>query len=520
MPGAGGPYPDSGLDFPWPTLRQCPSFNTVQQDELIVDGPLLSRVFRRQLKLWLLLGPLLFGLLLILALLLIPRTYTATASAAIQQSSGGGGALALLGASTGTSKRYLGVLKSRSLAASVERHVQISRLYPGRFRTEDDAVTFLSKSIKPDDNADGLLYIAVTLPGPPKFSLSKAGPRPAQIEAASAQAADDYALALKQYYAASDTDQGAALLRGADRQERQSRADYEAARNRVLNFSRGLRDVDPRSAPASPTDSPGSAVATSGLAALYTALSQVQVDLKAQQTARQTRETGVAQQLNDLSDVPTDDPLLADARQRYTQAQADYTAASRLYGPENPNVVRAQTALGTAQAQLQKQVQGVDLRLTTPNVLSDTQIQALYSRQAVLLRQIGAAQRRLGTTRRLSGEYGRLEAEVQLRLEVLRTTLAEGARVRLDNASALSRMTILDPAFPPQGGEPGVAKLGAVCLLLVVLAFLAAVAGGYLRTAGAGRDTPGAGPVANGTGSHLATGASEAARSAELKEKR
>jgi len=420
----------------------------VQQDEIIVDGSLLSRTFRRQLRLWLLLGPLFFGLL-----------------------SGGGGALALLGGGGGASRRYIGVLKSRALAASVERHVQLSRLYPGKFRTEDDAVTFLTKSIKPDDNADGLLYIAVTLPGPPKIALGHAGPGPAQIEAAAAQCADAYALALKEYYATSDTDQGAALLRGADRQERQARDAYQSALGRVLDFNRGLQGVDPRSAPAAPTDTPGSAVATSGLAGLYAELSRVQVDLKAQQTARQTREAGVAQQLNDLSDVPTDDPLLADARQRFTQAQTDYASAFKLYGPENPNVVRAQTA-------------------------------------------------RLGKTRQLSGQFGRLEAEVQLRLGVLQTTLAEGAKIRLDNASALSRMTILDPAFPPQGGEPGVAKLGAVCLILVLLAFLAAVVGSYLRAAGAGRTASGPGPAANGTGPHLAAGAPEVTESKEMRGKR
>ena len=42
------------------------------------------------------------------------------------------------------------------------------------------------KSIKPDDNAaDGLLYIAVTLPGQPKFSLFHS-PGEAQVKAAAA----------------------------------------------------------------------------------------------------------------------------------------------------------------------------------------------------------------------------------------------------------------------------------------------------------------------------------------------
>ena len=101
----------------------------VQQDDIIIDGSLLMRVFRQQIRSWLWKGLLLFTLLLLLALLLVPRTYTSTVSLAIQQPSGSGGALAALTGGGGTTKRYLGILKSRKAAEQVERHVHLQQLY-------------------------------------------------------------------------------------------------------------------------------------------------------------------------------------------------------------------------------------------------------------------------------------------------------------------------------------------------------------------------------------------------------
>ncbi|MDQ2798942.1 MAG: hypothetical protein M3Y13_04785, partial [Armatimonadota bacterium] len=133
----------------------------MQQDDIIIDGSQLTRAFRRQLRIGIPLGLFLFGLLLLLALGLVPRSYTATVSIALQQPSGGTSALAALTGAGAANKRYLGVLKSREMAETVERHVRLRDLYGARqFPTEEDAVTLLMKSVKPDDNAaDGLLYV-------------------------------------------------------------------------------------------------------------------------------------------------------------------------------------------------------------------------------------------------------------------------------------------------------------------------------------------------------------------------
>lgn len=242
--------------------------NDVQQDDIIINGPLLAQVFRRQLRSWLWKGLLLFGLLLLLALCLVPRTYTSIASVAIQQSSSSGSALALLSGG-GANKRYIGILKSHQIAAQVERHVHLQQLYG--LPTEDDAVNRLMKSVKPDDNTtDGLLYINVTLPGQPKISLK---PRysEAQVKTAAAQVANGYALALKEYYLTSDTDQGSELLRGADKEVRKARADYDDAFARAVTFNRGLRGVDPRSAPRAEQSGPELGTAADNDRSLYVA---------------------------------------------------------------------------------------------------------------------------------------------------------------------------------------------------------------------------------------------------------
>ena len=451
----------------------------MQQDDIIIDGPLLTRVFRQQLLAWILKGLLLFGLLLLLALFLVPRTYTSEASMAIQQPSSGGGALAALTGGGGASKRYLGVLKSRRAAEQVERHVHLQQLYG--LRLESDAITMLMKSVKPEDNAaDGLVYITVTLPGQPKLSL-KHSPTDAQMKETVAQATNMYTLVLKEYYRTSDNDQGSALLRGADKEIRQARADYNAAFERAIDFNRGLRGVDPRSAPGSGQTGPETGSSGDTLLPLYAALGQVQAELRADEAARQTSDALTSQQIRNLGNVPADDPLLASARNQVTNDQAAYETAIRLYGAENPIVIRAQTQLGVDKTQLARQIQGVKRRLTTPNLRSDEQIQSLYAKQAALQGQIAQAGKRLGVKRTLSGEFARLQTEVAIQLAVLNSTMTGAAKVRLENASATSRMSIIDTAIPPKNGEPGLLRLALACLGLVILAFLFSIVRAYLK---------------------------------------
>lgn len=479
------------------TLSQTPE----PQDEIILDGARLRRSLRRQSLLWLWLGPLSAGLLFLGLAAFLPRTYTGTTSVALQQSSGVSPLAQLTGG--GASKRYLGVLKSRALAAAVEHHVQLQQVYGTKtLPTEEAAVSLLMNSVKPEDNAaDGLLYIAVTLPGPPKLALHPS-PGVPQIESAAADAANDYALALKEYFATNDTDQGTALLHNADREVHLARAQYDVAQSQLQGFTSGLKQMDPRSLPAASssaltaggdTSAPSSGpvrgidaeTAASGLGGLYTELNRVQAELSETQAVRATGQSLIGTQLQDLSRVPTDDPLLTDVRNRVNQDRTTYNTLSALYPPgsQNVNLVAAKSRLDFDQADLNRQIEGIKQRLTTPDVRSAETIKGLYARAAKLKAQIAQAQRHLGTSRQLSGEAGRLAAEVGIQLSVLQATLGEAAKIRLDNASALSRMSVIDTALPPKSGEPGTAKLAAVCLALAIAGFLISIVVDYLRSA-------------------------------------
>ncbi len=490
--------------------------NKLEQDEIIIDGPALARAFRRQAGGWLWKGPLLFAVLLTAALLLVPRSYTASVSVAMQQPAASGGLAGLLGGGGGGgNKHYIGVLKSREMATQVEHQVKLTRIYGAKtLPSEAAAAGLLAKGVKPEDNPDGLLYISVTLPGSPRLSLTHA-PRPAQVEDAAAQAANAYAAALKYYFINSDSDQGTALLHGADAQVRQATADYNQSLKRLRDFSREVARANPRSAgggrsgtSAAEGATPGADTdAASASAALNTLNSQydvVQTDLRAAQAARLAREKGITAQLRDLSRLPTDDPQLSDIRTRVTNDRIAYTTAANLYGPENTAVITAQTRLDADQKQLDLQTQGVKERLTTPDLNNDQLINSLYARQATLFDKIAKAERRLGVSRDLSFELDRLQAERGFQADILRETLTQAQSIKINNASAQSRMSIIDSALPPTTGEPGMTRLGLFCLLPVVLAFLLAVAVDYARAPRAGDRATGPGASlpkpANGSG--------------------
>jgi len=94
-----------------------------------------------------------------------------------------------------------------------------------------------------------------------------------------------------------------------------------------------------------------------------------------------------------------------------------------------------------------------------------------------------------------------LQDDLGFQREILTTTLAAAQNIKLNNASAQSRMTVIDSALPPGGGEPTSTRLALVCLLPVLLVFILSVLIDYLRSARAARATDRAGGAggANGT---------------------
>src|ERR1700727_2898055 len=123
---------------------------------------------KRRQRTWLVGGGLVFVVSFLYGLLICPQYFTSSVSISMQQpmTSSVLGALGALG-STGT-KKYVGVLKSRSFAEEVEQKAHLQQLYG--IRRKSEAIDKVMHCAKFDDNAlDGLIYIDVTLDAPPKL---------------------------------------------------------------------------------------------------------------------------------------------------------------------------------------------------------------------------------------------------------------------------------------------------------------------------------------------------------------
>ncbi len=505
----------------------------MQEDEITINGRLLLDILRRRWPIWTFLGLASLGLLVFLELLLVPQTYTSSVSVAMQQSAGASSPLAMLAGSS-DSKRYIGVLKSRRSADEVLHLLAVDPKHPVDLprlchcATRADAETLLMNTVKPEENADGLLYINVTLVGPPRLAPQTAARRQ-QIKDAAAQTANAYATTLRDYYVNTDNDRDTALLRGANDQVREYRAEYDAAVDNALEFSRGLRGALPTPGTSSVRsseslgDAPGTGAGVTGgvggtsgaaVGSLYDQLARVQQDIRAGEAAEQASQQARLRQLQGLGGLSSEDPLLTQARDQVSRDQADLAAANRLYGPDNPRLLAAQSKLQVDQAALARQVAGAKQRLATPEVRTDADLKALYARQGVLLQQVARARSQQKVSNRLSGEYDRLKAEVSLQLAVLQEAMTDAAKVRASTVSSQSRMTVIDPAIPAKFSQPRTLIMVAQGLFLVLLGILVALVREYLKrarqiAAAAPPKVGGNGAAVNGAGHVSGTGLDE-----------
>jgi uncharacterized protein involved in exopolysaccharide biosynthesis len=141
--------------------------------ESVFDRALLLRILRRRWPVWAAAGPAAAALLFGALLATVPQSYTATTSLVLQQQvSGASGLLASVRGLGSSQKVYLGVLKSRALAAEAERLVPVRALYG--LATAEAAAERIRQGVSVEEK-DGLMYLRVTLPAPP-LGRSLSGP--------------------------------------------------------------------------------------------------------------------------------------------------------------------------------------------------------------------------------------------------------------------------------------------------------------------------------------------------------
>lgn len=453
-------------------------------EQIVIDGNLLGTVLRRNAVRWIAQGMVAAAVLTGIGAMMIPQSYTSTASVAVQAPQQAGSALSMLTGSGGQTKRYIGILKSRSAAMQVESAVHLQKMY--NLPTQEDALDLLGKALKPDDNAaDGLLYIRVTLPGPPR--LMPAAERRDTVRKAAASTSNAYVRVLRNFYLYNDTDRDAALVRGANEELARMRTRYDVAFERLRRFTNSLRKIDPR---ATPADSPEALATTTGLPKLYEALGVVETQISGLEAGSGTEQRMVAGQLGDVSHIPTEDPLLTSARLAVDNDKASLALLENQYGPQNPSIVATKARLRVDQARLAQQIAGIREKQTTRQVGLESQMESLRAKRDSLTKQIAEAESHLNTGRQLSSDYLSAKTEWQLSLAALTASETEVEKVRMENVSAQSRLTVIDNAVPADKGSPSLGIIVAVSTFLALVGILVA----FLRTYSRESRKPGSPP--------------------------
>jgi len=465
-----------------------PSHGLTPAGGTALEWALLGDILRRRAGLWAFLGPLLAAGLLLALLRWVPPVFTSTASLSMQQESGGAvsGALsALSGLGGAGTKSYLGVIRSRRFADAAARQAGIQQIYG--LPTAEAATDLVQKSVTLEDRNDGLLYLGVTLPGPPRLSPG-ARTREAQVRAATKQVTDAYIQSLSHYLETSNSNRGAALLRQAGKQLSGARTAYNDSVRRLTDLA--AADVSPRVAASAAADSASMAAGSesSGGAAtpkmaggtgaadaagrggslqqLYLSRGQIAAEIQAAEAERSGTSRLAAGRISDLTALPAEDPLLAEARSQVRRAAADLQTLRIDLSDDNPDVVAARQRLDEAQARLRLQSQAVQSGQTSATV----QLGALKAKYAAVMRQIGAAERDFKTGRRFGAEVEQRRNDVLLHLEVYKTAATQYAILSMQTVAGGSLMDVVDEGRVPAFGKPGVGLLAAVSVGAVLFA--------------------------------------------------
>ncbi len=349
---------------------------------------------RRTLRRGILVAPVVFIAALLFFLFVMPQSYKATASVSVQQpGAAAGGIVQALSGGAGGTKRYVGILRSRLLAKQVAEKSDLMKACG--FRTLNGAIRYLREDgLKVrDDSTQGLVFVDVTLPGPPLLRTSPADRQ--RMRTTAARAANLYVDALQRYYTESDNERELVLLRSAEARLKDAGNDYQKAVGDLQAFIRRLRRVGYQASPtADPFVTAGIVTSTVSqeLPSLYNALANVEQEIRAKTTEYQELTALIDVQLNNLDILPLEDALLTGARRRVSDELMQYENLRIQYGEQHPQVNAARERLRIAREALRQQARSVRERRTSDANLRKAELAALHDRRSLLLRQIADAE--------------------------------------------------------------------------------------------------------------------------------
>ena len=440
----------------------------------------LLQIISKRKKLGLALGSILFVAFLLIGLFLVPQNYSSTISISFQSSALPASALTLLGGAGG-SKKYVGVIKSRRLADEVDKIVGFRELlnFPNTEEGQELALEKVVKDLRVDDNvADGLLYITVSLPGPARFG-SDPGQRRKRLPVAVSITANAYANALRRYLRDSDTDKEQSLLKSGAAQVKNAEAAYNNRLSVLGEFINQHRSSSaflskPNGAEAgigaTPSSVSGNGMSSemgasqSELGSLYFRRNALQQQITSLDTLMAKTDNLLTDPNDNLTKLPTEDPLLLQSRKQVTDAMQNLQSLRITYGESKPAVKQAKAQLGIAEKRLHDQVNAI-LAGKTSDHLKKLAIQSEYD---TVLQQIGISEKNFYQSRKAMFQMGRLQNSVMISLDVLKAKMAKYAELQIQTVSAQSRMAIVDGATPPLHPSPGIA-------IILVMSALASI---------------------------------------------
>jgi uncharacterized protein involved in exopolysaccharide biosynthesis len=453
----------------------------MQEKEISIDWSLVLVLVRSRRKQLATAGAAIWAGILIACLFLMPRTYTATASIALQQTASAEGALASLAAlGGGESKNYQGVIYSRAFATYAARKENIQTIYG--LQKEKDAIDLVQRSIKLEDKMDGLLYVNINLPAPPRLAFWRSR-QSELIRRASAWVAYDYVRSLKGYLASSNSNRDAALVREAQKQLVTARRNYDSSVGKLGAMLQAAPVTSLAAAAGPPEGADTSSVVASKpdavsaqLQALFIDQSQLDSEIQAMRAAQSATVKIVDSPAQAVASLPGEDPLLMQAR---AEVRADQTNLQNLrvtLSDDNPDVVAAKERLQIAQDKLAAQGRSIAQGKTTQSI----QLDALQAKYADVQNQITALESQIKTHSAGEIALANQRNEVLLSLEVLKATATEYATLSVTKMAGNNLMDVVDAPQAPDFAQPGIALFAAMSFFLTLFALQAWIAFEYV----------------------------------------
>lgn len=416
---------------------------------------------------------------LIIGLTMLPRSYISASSIIFPVRSGGSaledlsltalGNLAQPAGSDFPLATFEAVLNSERAAMNVARTVGVQQLW--QLKDDEDVRQFMNEALSSKvNNIDRSMIISAKVEGTPMvrslgdlFDRAAADQRDERYRQAAKEMVE--ALTAEMDSIANDMmlDRTRARLEGVEDQLAVEQAKFDKLRQRLTELQR--RHATP--------DVASKAQLLGSQAAEWRAqIDYLEAEIANKRSSLTTLGRQVAWQLDHLSELPAEDPLLQAARAKYREARRRFQEASKLYGSESPEVLRSAQDLRLAEEALREEADAARKQGTPEMQALRVSLAGLERQRSELVRGWLQREAEIRELPSAAAELTMAIAEVEQQAKVIATLRANQTSAELDYISNGVRWSVLDaPRVPVRKAGPRLsflmvagALLGAVVL--------------------------------------------------------